>query len=75
MGEIGRPPIDIRFNGNAAEPARTDLSGDRLCLRGLDAQLVLSLGSRDQRLDLKLAGAAIVVPVRAAARVAADAPR
>ncbi len=29
---------------------------------GLDAQLVLSLGSRDQRLELKLAGAAIVVP-------------
>jgi zeaxanthin glucosyltransferase len=29
---------------------------------GLDAQLVLSLGSHDQRLKLKLAGAAIVVP-------------
>ena len=29
---------------------------------GLDAQLVLSLGSRDQRLDLKLPKAAIVVP-------------
>lgn len=29
---------------------------------GLDAQLVFSLGSRDQRLELKLAGAAVVVP-------------
>jgi zeaxanthin glucosyltransferase len=29
---------------------------------GLDVQLVLSLGSHDQRLELKLAGAAIVVP-------------
>jgi zeaxanthin glucosyltransferase len=29
---------------------------------GLNAQLVLSLGSHDQRIDLKLAGAAIVVP-------------
>jgi zeaxanthin glucosyltransferase len=29
---------------------------------GLDAQLVLSLGSRDQRLELNLAGAPIVVP-------------
>jgi zeaxanthin glucosyltransferase len=30
--------------------------------KGLDAQLVLSLGSHDQRLDPKLGGAAIVVP-------------
>jgi zeaxanthin glucosyltransferase len=29
---------------------------------GLDAQLVLSLGSHDQRLELKLAGTPIVVP-------------
>ena len=30
---------------------------------GLDMQLVLSLGNHDQRLELKLSGAAIVVPL------------
>ena len=62
MGEVRRPSIDICFDGNSPKPATTDVPGDRHCLRRPRCSARDVVGSHDQRLDLKLPEAAIVVP-------------
>ena len=60
--KLDGPPINIRFDGNSAESTSAHLSGDRFRLRRARRAARFVTGKPRSTLDLKLAGAAIVVP-------------